>query len=486
MADPRRSASRIAALVLTNALVFQELLAREEPSIPTLATIRRKADSRQALIDAWNKILMIDYVPIFSLAKRILEEVASHGDLSNALNDLTERAELIVAKRGALRHDLMGRIYHRLLLDAKYLGTYYTTVPAATLLLRLTFNPSHWSEMDWSDLDAVGNFRVADLACGTGTLLMGSIQAVADRYVSASAARDKPVDLGALHRWLVEESLWGYDVLASAIHLTASTLAVLAPSVTFENMNLYALPLGGSQRRLGSIEFLLHRTLYLDKDFWGADPEAQQVTTDGASVVEANLPDLDLVVMNPPFTRSVGGNLLFGSSPKDEQRAMQARLRRVLKSQGVVASTTAGLGSIFVALADRSLKRGGRMALVLPRGLLSGVSWRPTRDLLAANYDIEYVVTSHDPTRWNFSENTKLSEVLVVARKRYEGEKPGDPATWVNLWRNPSTSIDATALADSITSTAPAGLRKSGVSTLSPDGTLWGESMAVPQELFHG
>jgi len=44
------------------------------------------------------------------------------------------------------------------------------------------------------------------------------------------------------------------------------------------------------------------------------------------------IPDLDLCVMNPPFTRSVIGNLLFGSFPEEERKEMQSALKKVVKS----------------------------------------------------------------------------------------------------------------------------------------------------------
>ena len=60
------------------------------------------------------------------------------------------------------------------------------------------------------------------------------------------------------------------------------------------------------------------------------------------------------------------------------------------------ASTYAGLGSAFVILADEKLKAGGRLAFVLPATTLTGSRWAPIRKLLLNNYDIEWVVVSHD------------------------------------------------------------------------------------------
>ncbi len=140
----------------------------------------------------------------------------------------------ICSQQAALRHDLMGRIYHWLLHHAKYLGTYYTSVSSATLLLKLTL-AAKWSQ-DFGDPVQLASFKVADLACGTGTLLMAAAQALSDVYIRTRADQGLPLelkDMSTLHRALMENVLHGYDVLPSAVHLTASTLAMLAPEVAF-------------------------------------------------------------------------------------------------------------------------------------------------------------------------------------------------------------------------------------------------------------
>ena len=87
--------------------------------------------------------------------------------------------------------------------------------------------------------------------------------------------------------------------------------------------------------------------------------------------------------MNPPFTRSEGGNLLFGSLPATDRRRLQGELSRRLKS--LQASATAGLGAAFVAAAAPKLRpREGRLALVLPATVCSGPSWAQTRSLIEA------------------------------------------------------------------------------------------------------
>ncbi len=150
----------------------------------------------------------------------------------------------------------------------------------------------------------------------------------------------------------------------------------------------------------------------------------------------------------PAVQARFGGNLLFGSLP-DERGQLQKELKRRVKQIG--ASPTAGLGSVFVALADRWLKPKGRLAFVLPAALASGEAWAYTRELIANRYHLETVISSHDSERPNFSENTDLSEILFIARKLKPKEKPGR-ITYINLWRNPRSIHEAIDLAYRIVS----------------------------------
>jgi len=103
----------------------------------------------------------------------------------------------------------MGRIYHLLLLEAKYLGTYYTSVPAATLLLKLALDIDRWPKVNWSDSDELRSFQIGDLACGTGTLLMAASQALTDNFIKWELSKGGSVDASTLRdlqrfdiRWL--------------------------------------------------------------------------------------------------------------------------------------------------------------------------------------------------------------------------------------------------------------------------------------------
>jgi hypothetical protein len=497
------TAAKVAALTLANALIFQEQLSQSNTQVYTLKHILRKKDVATELVRHWDFICeTINYVPIFRVASEILSQVPSGPGSDSAIRHLIEQALSISARRAALRHDLMGRIYHWLLHDAKYLGTYYTSVAAATLLLKLSLAPSSWG-LDWSNLAQIRALRIGDLACGTGTLLMAACQAITDNHIRALAAAGKKVDESALrdlHQALMEDVIHGYDVLPSALHLTAATLGLLAPEIAFKKMQLYTLPIGKDASgtiHLGSIDYLSGHELATQFDLMAGQNlgVAAQVTGKGVRASVASVPSLSLCVMNPPFVRSVGGNLLFGSQKRD-RAAMQAELKRRLNQTDggeVLASTTAGLGSVFVAVGDRHMDDGARLSLVIPAAVTTGVSWEKTRRLIDTRYELETLVASHQADRWAFSENTELSEVLLVAVKN-RGEtrsKVGRRTTFVNLWKNPSTIAEALATAEAIAQTEAAEIGtpekpQHGISSIKIGTRKIGEALSLPVEQVRG
>ena len=260
VAERRETAAKISALVLANAFIFQEQLALSDERVITLRKLKKSSDLIEVTSEHWCWIWEnINYATIFQLGERILDELPASASTTEIVKSLLDAAHKICAEQAALRHDLMGRIYHRLLHHAKYLGTYYTSVPAATLLLKVALDLK-WPN-NFGSARELEDFKVADLACGTGTLLMAAAQALTDGFIKTRAASDQSIemqDLSALHSTLMQNVIHGYDILPSAVHLTASTLALLAPEVAFRQMNLFVMPIGmeRGKARLGSMDFL--------------------------------------------------------------------------------------------------------------------------------------------------------------------------------------------------------------------------------------
>ena len=502
-------AAATSALIWLNALLFQELLAQnlDPTTLPPPHTGKRivppDTDANPDRLRAqWNEILEINWWPIFHYAEEALR-YAPVRPSALALRELQPVARNI-ARRGVIRrHDIAGRIFHRLLKTRKFLATNYTTIPAAVLLASLAFDrdAEPWSTVTWRDPTQIAKLRIADPACGSGTLLMAAVQEVLKAHRRQAERAEEPETV----RMLLENTIHGYDVVPAAIHLTAATLAMAESRQVISEMPLYWMPHDVQQRaRLGSLDFLMRSVGKGKAHHLPMFPEAteapQRRTGTGEAKHDVFMPECDLVIANPPYTR-VGGpgsaentawNPIFGSvlSRKDA-RTMNVALQRMLKN--TPASTYAGLGSAFVTLADEKLKVGGRLAFVLPATALTGSRWARIRKLLLDNYKIEWVVVSHDkryrsarqglPGRRHvgFSESTRIGETLIVATKKRPSTSTADGTTrFVNLRHNPDEPIEAIAIAKAILA------MKHGDAGASNEIVLgrraWGEILYVPQD----
>ena len=108
---------------------------------------------------------------------------------------------------------------------------------------------------------------------------------------------------------MMEEVLYGCDVMPSAIHITGSTLSGMRPNVGFNQSRLYTMPYGkqkDSTVKIGSLELLQASTALTL--FNTSDPALRtgSVGEETAAQINVDIPDanFDLVIMNPPFTRA--------------------------------------------------------------------------------------------------------------------------------------------------------------------------------------
>ncbi len=446
------TAAKRAMLVVATAMLFHHRLQEHLPPLrpsgyegqwPPLNSGQCAAEPEStigALLEAWRAILAVDYRPVFETARVALMALSQTPDIAQAVFTLAGEVGKIAGLVHGLRHDLLGRIFHRVLDTARYDGSFYTSTPAAVLLAALAIRER---DCDWSDPNAVERLRICDPACGTGTLLMAAAERIRDLRQRAGPIEADDEEVLALA--LVENVLWGYDINLTATHMAASTLGMLSPSTKFGRMNVHRTLLGVYEGTpyLGSLEFLSGQPRL------AAWPSiSQQVDDDPGAEQPGQPPPMDLVIMNPPFTRD---SLRHDQFARKDEQAIKDHEKSTLDGQPhKAAARLHSSGGMFAVLGERMLKSdAGTLALVLPSVVPTAPGNLALRQHLAERFHVDTIVSSHDPERINMSENTSIGEVLIVCR-RWDLDSPKPPTRFVNLIENPLGAVNALAAAAQI------------------------------------
>ena len=405
-----RAASLVAALMLSNAALLHQRL-RLVPALKCVSRLeeaRKDPDKALSIIRAaWKAILDIDYHPVFSPALAVLS-VLDDKNAKEPLRWIIDEAVSLADELASLRFDHAGPLYHRLLASARYDGSFYTNHVSAVLLARLTLSEE---SADWSDVDSLANLKIIDPACGTGTLLMAAMHTIRDRHEKAMGPQDNS---DVLHLSLVEDVLFGLDVNRHGVQLAACNLTLGNPRVDYSRMNLFTMrhgPQAGGRAMAGSLEFLLTTqeqgtiTSFVAPLPTTGDLGAEQVEAGvGSTMPMTNR--FDVVIMNPPFTRNDIRNRQYSSADRRALQQREIEIAEFLATQdrsAFAAIDQTGVRTFFTPLADLLLKQScASFASVLPTTALTSASGIPERKFLADRFQIETIVTSHDPERGQF------------------------------------------------------------------------------------
>ena len=492
--DAAGQTRRMAMTVLMNALIFHDALAAaefqvaDEPGGPTRSVrmpalrqgIRNETFDPEELCAEWERILAVNYWPIFWTAKEMLIPM-SVGTATGVLAALWSTARELISGGVARSHDLTGVVFQRLIADRKFLATFYTRPEAAALLAGLAL-PANRAPggADWGDAETLASLQIGDFACGTGTLLSAAYQRLSLLHELHGG------DPAALHAPMMKHGLVGLDVLNINVHLTAAMLAGSHPDTPFDGECLLTMPYGerylrsnGNGKRngngrngngngkpkeavtVGSLDLLAESAQS------GLLEHAAAVTSGGREpeqvrdlVSRVGHGKFDLVIMNPPFVRATGmegekigtGNPAFAAfnTSRATQKKMQESLV-ALRGGEPVATGNTGLAADFLALALRKARPDGAIALVLPLSAVSGVEWEDARQLIRSLCAEVTVVTIAGAGNYDssFSADTGMAECLLVARR---GDPPTEGrAAFVTLRRQVRSAHEAELLSAEIT-----------------------------------
>ena len=453
----------MAMAVMFNAAVFQGHVSQHHATVRSPSQMVGKGDIMPSdVLREWEKILAINYYPIFGVSRDLFGEIGDPKAAMRILHLLYRTAERVSVKAFDAQ-GLIGKLFGRLIADRKLLATYYTLPSSAVLLAELAVSKL---DADWSDPEAILKLRIGDLACGTGALLISAYRRIAERHRVAGGNDED------LHTGMLKDVLLGCDIVPTAVHLTAAMLAGEHPSIDYKTSQAWLMPYGRVEQhgekaiRTGSLELL---TSNFTPTLFG-DGTLVVSSTEEESVAQAQVEDdsLDLVIMNPPYTRPVGQeaerrgvpNPAFAGLGNDEQDqkdmsdVLRGFYKQLAKARGPFATDAkAGLSTNFFDLANLKLKPGGVLALILPVTSVSGPAWEKFRDCLHRFYSNITVVSlagigSGDRS---FSDSTGIAEAMIVATKRdkpvYDESKL--KAEFLIFGSRPENSVEAVEYARS-------------------------------------
>ncbi|MHA1252310.1 MAG: hypothetical protein ACTSRP_20160 [Candidatus Helarchaeota archaeon] len=472
------------SLLLASVLYESIATKHKKESLHSLL-VKHRYISHLALREAFLEILKINYEPAFDSALRVLDdfikEFDSNSELWNYFNDLIKLSIFIVGNKSLLRQDFIGYIYHKVTGDIrvrKSFATYYTKHQIAYLLAFLTFlKIKKDSDIEWNNLNYLKeNFKICDFACGSGTLLSASYEALLFCYRKVCFEKNEEYKVEKFHKIILENSILGFDALEHAIQTTSIVLSLKNPKVSLDKINTYQIPVN-ENGSLGSLNY-----------WWGNKQLIPIKRRDIGKIVEKDIiiPYFDIIIMNPPFSRTTAPGKeqsrarIFDFVVKKEsfkklwdqyikvidniknsiekEKSLSGikfidiyneyvKESKIFRPQDI-NPINAGASLPFSFLAHKYLKNNGRLILVLPKTTIESSSYFLFRALLLINYHIEFIIISSEPQNTNFSYSTNFSEVLLIARKLKNNDNVSNQNTYIiNLKIQPKNALESILLA---------------------------------------
>ena len=421
----------VVGVVWLNAFLFQDRIAQSHPGVPARADVMPDYNPVPYMVkEAWNAIRGIDYRSVFDPATdalRIVETNVGTALTAELLGRAARMAGRIEASELGV-FDIGGELFQRLISDRSEAASFYTRPEVAEFLAHVTVNdgvrlPQSARALALGEPNPIGEiFRIADFACGTGTLLRAAYRRV---RALAQAAGAMPEGLAALHTHLMEYGFCGVDISPIAAHLTASGLSNIEPSADYRHTNIGVAPVCGPKGATGSVEYLAVDEL---ADLFGYEAStAGSAPRPGAEADAQGLyaPDerYDVVMMNPPYSRTRGGQALFDIAGATDAERARAQKRAAALVRDTPANLKAGLASVFCELVRRKACTGGRVGIVLPITAAASPAWSGIRAMFEKHFDDLLLVAFPGATRGGdktLSADTAMGEMIIAGTKRSE------------------------------------------------------------------
>ncbi len=362
-AEVSATSQKAAAFVLVNQLFFYQILSSGASAgfLPLQSPV-----SLREVQKAFNSVLRKDFSSIYSA--KIVELLSPEAE--EAVNGVIEQLRILRVE--SLSSDIIGKVFHSLIPFhlRKRIAAYYTGNPAARLLSLLCVKS--------------GDDRVADLACGSGTMLVEAYRRI-DELKGATGGSDCE-----RHNEILGQ-IYGTDICLFPGQLAA--------------MNLFIQNLSCFPKLIGiGIEDAFH----LVSSKQSILPVQDAVRTDFV-VTQGRLKfpkSFQAILINPPFT--------------DRRRMLRTyvdAIDEVVEGEHKDGYVTGQfhLGGYFILHCESFLAPGGYLGVVIPESILANTHLNGLRRFLRERFRILAIISSSAQVA--FSHDSDWKEVLLILRK---------------------------------------------------------------------
>lgn len=433
-------------------LTQQRLQGQNVPGVPPLDFASEKPPRFSSQVKVWRQIKEKNWRAIFKPAIDVLEIAGKAGprETGEALARLTDAVENIESANLGLHINVGAELFPKLSEDRKQAAAFYTQPSTAELLAALTIRPDELSEAEWADSGLFSTRSLADLACGTGTLLRAGYRRIQTIHETFGGTVES---VTALHQRAMETGLVGTDISPIAAHLTSASLAAIGQGEPYGDTRIGWVNVGGANDATGSLEYLKTSSLQdLFQSVAGRSTGADKPDDFSVHVTDSSV---DWILMNPPYSRARRGQAVFDVAGVSESKRKACQTRWGKLIDGRPANAQAGLAASFLVLARQKVRLGGRIGFVLPLTAAFADTWTTTRDMIEREFvDIVAIAVAAGQALGQdaLSADTNMEEMLLVATRRTRPAKEGKraPVKCVTLFAPVTRSGEARETARAI------------------------------------
>jgi len=342
-------------------------LVRPKLTQDTYPKLRQSLQPSAIVREAFKEIQNIDFRAIYPPSDELGDAV---GFDENLVDEIVKG--LAQYNFREIGHDIIGLIYERHIPqeERRSLGQFFT--------------PSYAIDFIRQHIHLTSDAKILDPACGSGGFLMAFYDAMS-KFLSESG-----FDKKHMHKRLLREHLYGFDIQQFAVQLTGMNLA------------LRDLDLKGMTYETDLLNVYRQDSLSRNLKHWTSG-ESQGMDAELSDRILADFPKkFSIIVGNPPYFNIKAKDVRVAYPNSDFEAVLTGRVN---------------IASLFLKKFLDAVEEGGQLGFVMPKSLtyIDDDHWRSVRTYILNNATIEAILDMREGF-----EEVLLEQIAIIVKK----EKP--------------------------------------------------------------